>query len=555
MKEHSFYGQSLDSRGNSGSQLNHQTSFGFTLLGLIVAISFVCVESLSARSPQLPPIEQLDAPFGGSTSDRFGQSISMNTQFGAIGTPGLNVTVGGVVHLAQGGVHIYTTPGGGIYNYDLTLTPSNGTANDNCGLSVSTSSQWVVAGLPGRNIVTSSIPPNQLQAGVVCAWRLGPSGWETPPHQLQHPDPKSIDLFGSSVAVGEQIVDGEIRTTIVVGAPGDNISTIGSDCGSVCVFEWNKLLLQWEQTAFISPPILGGESAVDSAYGFFGSSVAIFGDYIVIGAKRQTVSVNKQGTAFVFRRNTIANPAPTILQTNVAWGDWALVQRITASIPSIDEAFGTSVSISQWDLVVGAPGGSVAPGSASIYDLDDILGKFVLNAQVFALFGNDGDQFGLSVVLKSDVLLVGAPGVDVGVAPNQIANRGLVYLFKRDAQSCQGWSPGISYSPPSSQNIAEAGFGTSIDLASQDVAISASKGNNQQLGQGVVLIYELNTIACPGDINGDGGVTGEDIVLLFSHWGGCAPENAIADLNNDGCVNGADLTYAFQAWGPCICGG
>ncbi len=534
-----------------GSRLVKKQAVRFVLLALTFSAAFNCVESLYARAPQAPPLDQLDAPVGGASTDMFGQSISMNTDFGAVGTPGLNVTVGGVVHLKQGGVHIYNNAGNGIFNYQRTLTPSNGTANDGCGKSVAALPEWVVAGAPGRNILTDAALPNQLQAGIVWVWKYGAAGWEFPPFELQHPDPKSIDLFGSSVALSEESVNGVVRSTIVVGAPGDKV--IYPECGSVCVFEWNLSSQQWDRTAFISPPTIAGEGPELIAYGLFGSSVAISGDYMVIGAKRQTVGVSMQGTAFVFRRHTPSNPALCILQTNSEWGDWVLVQRLIAQTPLPAEAFGTSVSLSTYNLCVGAPGGSTSAGSVCIYDLDPLC-KFIFNAQLFAVNGHVGDQFGAAVVLKSSALLVGAPGVDAGAGSTQLTNRGLAYLFTRDSTSCQNWEQGLSYFPPPNANIAEAAFGSAIDLTSGDVAISAPKGDNQQLGQGVVFTFALNTISCPADLSGDGGVSAEDLLLLFSHWGGCGSDDQVADYNNDGCVDGVDLTFLFEAWGACICG-
>ena len=168
--------------------------------------------------------------------------------------------------------------------------------------------------------------------------------------------------------------------------------------------------------------------------------------------------------------------------------------------------------------------------------------------------GRAGDQFGASVVLKSDALLIGAPGVDAGAGSSQLTNRGLAYLFTRNSTSCQNWAQGLSYFPPPNANVAEAAFGSAIDLTSGDVAISAPKGHNQQLGQGVVFTFVLNTISCPSDLDGDGGAGGADMAVLFSHWGGCGPNDQVADFNHDGCVNGGDLAYILSNWGPCICG-
>ncbi len=522
-------------------------SCAFVCVALVVM--FGSVKIVQARSPQMLPIDQLDAPVGGSTTDKFGQSISMNSEFGAVGTPGLNVTVGASTHLAQGGVHIYKNMGDGIFNFQTTLTATIGTANDGCGMSVSASADWVVGGAPGRNIFTTS---NQLQAGIVWAWKRNGSNWQSTPYALTHPDPQSLDLFGSAVALDEQSKDGVTHRTIVAGAPSDNVVYV--DCGSVCVFEWNDVLQQWDRTAFIAPPTLAGEDPYLNSYGYFGSSVAIYDDFMIIGAKRQTVSVSKQGTAYVFRRNTLANPAPTILQTNPAWGEWCLVQRLTSSAPVPDEAFGAAMSVSPWNLMVGAPGGSTSKGSVSIYDLDPTTERFVFNAVISAVGGQVGDQFGASVVMKSNAALIGAPGVDAGTAPNTLTNRGLVYVFTRGASSCESWSQGLTYYPPPTANVAEAGFGTALDLSSNDVVISAPKAPNQQLGQGNVFTYSLDTVSCPPDVNGDGGVDGADLVTFFSHWGGCSPSDQVADYNHSGCVDADDLAYILAHWGPCICG-
>ncbi len=514
----------------------------------IAALPAIGPTAAHARVAQVTPIDQFDAPTGGSTSDNFGKSIAVNSEFGAVGAPGLTVTVSGVTHTAQGGVHLYANFGGGIFGYVHTLTHVRGVAADNCGAAVTSASDWVASGAPGRDIFTTS---NQLQAGVVWAWHKGAT-WESTAHELTHPNPKSIDLFGSAVAMDEQGTGASRRLTIVVGAPTDDVSS-RVDCGSVCVFEWSAASSSWVRTAFISAPLLEGEDSQLTAYGLFGSSIGTYGDYIVIGAKRQTVSTSKQGTAFVFRRNTLANPAPTILQTNPEWGEWCLVQRLTADVPMVDEQFGAAVSVSSANVIIGAPGGSNSPGSATMFDLDLVTGRFVLNAQVWPVNGHNGDQFGASVALKADVALVGAPGYDAGLSPI-VANRGLVYLFHQDIALCGTWEPGITYYPPSSANVAEAQFGSAIDISGDVVAIAAVGAPNQQLGQGNVFSYALNTASCPSDLDGDGGVGGSDLALFFSHWGGCGPDDQIADFNHDGCVNGADLAYLPAIWGPCVCG-
>ena len=56
--------------------------------------------------------------------------------------------------------------------------------------------------------------------------------------------------------------------------------------------------------------------------------------------------------------------------------------------------------------------------------------------------------------------------------------------------------------------------------------------------------------ACPGDLDGDGQVSGADLGLLFTAWGDCT-DACPEDLDGDGRVSGSDLGLLFTAWGAC----
>ena len=54
--------------------------------------------------------------------------------------------------------------------------------------------------------------------------------------------------------------------------------------------------------------------------------------------------------------------------------------------------------------------------------------------------------------------------------------------------------------------------------------------------------------ALPGDLNGDGRVSGADLGLLIGGWGVCSDPACPGDLNEDGLSNGADLGLLFGYW-------
>lgn len=68
-----------------------------------------------------------------------------------------------------------------------------------------------------------------------------------------------------------------------------------------------------------------------------------------------------------------------------------------------------------------------------------------------------------------------------------------------------------------------------------------------------VRAYQTELPQIPGDLNGDGVVDTNDLLLLFASWGPCAncklPGDCPADLNDDCTVNTIDLLLLFANWG------
>ena len=54
----------------------------------------------------------------------------------------------------------------------------------------------------------------------------------------------------------------------------------------------------------------------------------------------------------------------------------------------------------------------------------------------------------------------------------------------------------------------------------------------------------------PGDINGDGWVGVDDLLIVIANWGQCNPAECPADLNGDGWVGVDDLLIVIANWGP-----
>ncbi len=545
-----------DTSTSRGNRLVKKPALRFALLALTFSAAFNCVETADARLPQnlistFNPIPQ------GHTGDRFGSAIAVNAETVVVGLPGHDSISG----LDTGAVQVYYE-GQVIGNYVCgqmlqtiggALPPAPA---DNCGNSVSVSPNWIVAGSPNWDKPGLPIIYN---AGAVFIWRkIDPNLWDSIPKGVLHANPYEQDRFGTSVALQEEVIKGENIQTLAVGAPSDGLgngSTQGAyaNRGSVSLYTFNNVQQDWTLNGFIpAMSVTPNQHPALLANGYFGVSVAISGDFMLIGAHRQSSTVSKQGTAFLFKRGTFVQHDPA--DANKLWGEWHFVKGLVSPSPNVDDQFGWSVSITPWNIIIGAPAGIAGSptekGSATIWKLDPSNPPDYASSASRISGENPGDQFGYSVLIKSQIALIGAVGVDTGA----VSNTGRIYEYIRYSNACNQWTITQPILPPAIANIPNSGFGTSLELGYNCVLISAPNGNNQALNQGVTFAFDTpEPIApCDSDLNGDGGTNSTDLSIVLSNWGSLGGEG---DINGDGIVDGLDLLYVVSYWGACICGG
>ena len=195
--------------------------------------------------------------------------------------------------------------------------------------------------------------------------------------------------FGRSAAIS--------GNTIIIGAPFDSES--GFFSGAVYVFAYDGTTWNQEDklTASDSSPVDG-----------FGLSLAIENDIILVGTARG-------GRAYVFRSDG---------------STWLEEEKLTATNDGSGtlERFGRSVAISGDTAVVGAPGDSDAgpdAGSAYVFKFDG--SEWVQEAKLTASDAAASDEFGYSVAVSGDTVVVGAP-----FSSYAEPNSGAAYVFNFD---------------------------------------------------------------------------------------------------------------------------
>jgi hypothetical protein len=256
-------------------------------------------------------------------------------------------------------------------------------------------------------------------------------------------DPEVLSKFGFAVAI-----DG---SRAVFGAYDDDTAA-GQDAGSAYVFE-RDASGAWTEVAKL-------EASDGKPFDEFGYSVAVHEDTVVVGAHNADPAlVVGAGSAYVFERDQGgAN----------AWGE---VAKLVASNPVVKGRIGASVAIHGDTIAVGAPR---APG---VYVFDRDAGGANAWGQVRSLSeGLAVGQYGDSLDLEGDLLLVGAPG--------QIEGR--AYLYQRDFGGSNQWGELVVFAKKRAFWL-----GRSVALSGTTVVIGAPAtkvGTNSQ--QGAAYVYD-----------------------------------------------------------------
>jgi len=157
--------------------------------------------------------------------------------------------------------------------------------------------------------------------------------------------------------------------------------------------------------------ITASDAAADD---WFGASISINGDYIVVGAKLNDDNGTDSGSVYIFVRNG---------------NTWIQQQKLTASDAAEGDLFGEAVSIDGGTVIVGNPqddDGGTNSGSAYIFVRSGDI--WTEQAKLTASDAATEDYFGGAVSISADIAIVGARLDDHAGE----VNAGSAYIFVRN---------------------------------------------------------------------------------------------------------------------------
>jgi len=202
---------------------------------------------------------------------------------------------------------------------------------------------------------------------------------------------------------------------------------------------------------------------------FFGSCVAIEGDYAVVGVKLK-------GACYIYKRNG------TI---------WIQIKKIVSSDLASGDYFGGSVAISGEYVIVGAfgedenaSGTSFMSAAGSAYIFKQSYGGADNWGQIKKIVASDraaNDQFGYSVAISGNYAVVSAAyeSEDASGA-NTISGAGSAYIFEKDQGGIDAW--GQIKKIVSSDRAVDDNFGNSVVISDSLIVVGCAKEDEDESG-------------------------------------------------------------------------
>lgn len=269
-----------------------------------------------------------------------------------------------------------------------TIFASDAEASDNFGTSVSISGNTIVIGSEYEDT-------NGSNAGAAYIYKIGSGDTVEEIQKVIASDVDSNDYFGSSVSISDEY--------IVIGARGKDVNSTNTGAAYLYKIDSNDTVTQIQQ-------IIASDGS-DNDY--FGSAVSISDGYIAIGVEYEDSTASNAGAAYIYKIDS----SDTVSQ----------IQKLTASNGQRNAYFGSSIAISKNYIVVGAYGHDDV-GSAYLFKIDandsvsevqELLSDTTLNSDA---------EYGHAVGIYGDNIIVSA------LYENLLFDeQGQIYLFDLEA--------------------------------------------------------------------------------------------------------------------------
>lgn len=369
-------------RGRTSGQwgTQHRTMAQRAGVGVLLAVAWVG----GARAMTVEQVARLTTGDGTDIAD-FGCAVAVEADTAVIGADRADTVAASL----SGAAYVFVR-NGGSWTQQAELTAADGTPGKFLGRWVSVSGDTAVVGAPGDDHAGS-------WSGAAYVFVRSGTSW-TQQAKLTAGDASAGANFGECVSLSGDVA--------VIGAYGDDHA--GGYSGSAYVFVRDGGA--WTQEAKLVAP------DAPAAGEYFGYPVSVDGDTIIVGRYGDTDFGYTSGAAHVFVRTAEG---------------WAHQAKLTAVDASPQSSFGFAVSVSGDTALIGATDDHEnGPYSGSAYVFVREGATWTQQAKLTAPDAAATDFFGWTASLSGEVAVVGAPDDDDGGY-----NSGSVYVFLREGST------------------------------------------------------------------------------------------------------------------------
>ena len=284
--------------------------------------------------------------------------------------------------------------------------------------------------------------------------------WILQPLALFGMTPSESRLLPSDLSLGDEFgepvsIDGD---TLVTAARLDDDAFQNS--GSAYVF---RLI----NNTWIEEAKLNASDPSPSAN--LGRSISISGDTVIVGADGADGLELKAGKSYVFRRS------------GTVWTEEAI---LIANDGQEGDSLGRSIDIDGDVAVIGADNEDEKGSDAgAVYVFRRNGTTWVQEAKLTASDGSADDNFGISVSIDGDTIVVGA---DFASGP-VVNSPGAAYVFRRNGTS---WSQEakLTASDPSALGL----FGVSVGISTETIVVGAIRHDDAFTDAGAAYVFRRN---------------------------------------------------------------
>ena len=375
----------------------------------------------------------------------------------------------------------------------------------------------------------------------------------------------ALAISGDTIVIGSLFEDSN-----AVGVDGDESNDSANNAGAAYVFV--RQGTTWIQQAYL-------KASNPEVSDLFGAAVAISGDTIAVAATGEAGSspgvngdqsdnsLGDAGAVYVFVRSG---------------GSWAQQAYLKASNPAVNDRFGRSLALDGDTLVVGAPfedsgssgvdadqGDNSAGSAGAAYVFVRDATTWSQQAYLKASNAGAGDEFGLSVDIEGDTVVVGATdedgsaGID-GPNDNTLGDSGAAYVFVRSGET---WTQ-QAYLKASNRDSGDL-FGRAVGVSGDTVCVGAplegssatgiggDELNNSAQFAGAVYVFERSGSAWsqqaylkasntdPEDIFGEALALDGEVLVVGARGEDSSARGVDGAQDADFDASGAGAAYAF----------